>query len=99
MIVWVPTASVESTKLAFPVPSSAVGPPSAVPLEQVPSTSATSPAGVATAGSTGVTVTSKVTDWLNTDGFTVEATPVEVEALFTTCETSSSLARKFVLPR
>ncbi len=58
----------------------------------------TSPCGVATAGDTGVTVTSNVTGCARIDGFAEETRAVAVDALFTTCEMPPSLASKLTLP-
>ena len=52
------------------------------------------PVGVPAPGATVVTVTVKVTSWLNTEGFTDELTLVLVDALFTVCVSEASLAAR-----
>jgi hypothetical protein len=76
-MVCVPTASVKVVNVALPPESVAV------PNVVAPSKNVTVPVGVPAPGATGLTVAMNPTDWPNTDGFTVDVTVVETDALFT----------------
>jgi len=77
-MVWEPRESAEVETIAWPLPSTAVGPPRIVPAAQVPSLKVTLPVVTAVAGVPLVTVAVKVTDSPELEGFCDEVTPVEV---------------------
>ena len=92
-MVWLPAAKLDVVNLALPVPSSATGAPSDVP----PSENDTVPVGVLPED--GVTVAVKVTDSPVPEGFSDDASAVEVLALFTECANAlAALPLKFESP-
>ena len=78
LTVWVPTASVEVTNVAV-VPETVDGAWAVPSMVKV-----TVPLGVPAPGDVTAIVAVNVTDWPNTDGFTLEVTAVVVLALLTT---------------
>ena len=76
---WVPTVSAKVVNVALPPESVAV--PSVV----APSKNVTVPVGVPAPGAAALTVAMNTTEWPNTEGFTVDVTVVETDALFTVC--------------
>ena len=96
---WLATVKPNVLKLAFPLPSSTVGPANVVvgAAHVPPSMKVTDPVGVPEAGATTLTVAVNVTDCPNTEGFADKASAVVVLAALTTWLTLPLLVLKFVV--